>query len=89
MLWVLEVIIQVSSLNDMRNKDYTIKTGYAYTFHRPLSSYINLVIEAGCVVQRVIEPQLDEAVVQQYGTEHARNAYVPQFLIVATTKSTS
>ncbi len=70
-------------------KDYTIKTGYAYTFHRPLSSYLNLVIEAGCVVQRVIEPQLDKAVVQQYGIEHARNAYVPQFLIVATTKSMS
>ena len=63
--------------------------GYAYTFHRPLSSYLNLVIEAGCVVQRVIEPQLDKAVVQQYGIEHARNAYVPQFLIVATTKSMS
>ncbi len=66
--------------------DYTIKTGYAYTFHRPLSSYLNLVIEAGCVVQRIVEPRLSKEIVQQYGIEHARNAYVPQFLVVAATK---
>ena len=57
--------------------------------HGDEGDFANLVIEVGCVVQRVIEPQLDQAVVQQYGIEHARNAYVPQFLIVATTKSTS
>ncbi len=67
-------------------KDYTIRDGYAGAFHRPLSSYLNLVIEAGCVIQRVVEPQLSEEVVQHHGIEHARNAYVPQFLIVAATK---
>ena len=66
--------------------DYMINKGYASTFHRPLSSYLNLVIGAGCVVQRIIEPQLSDEAAKQYGLEHARNAYVPQFLIVAATK---
>ena len=69
--------------------DYTTKTGYAYTFHRPLSSNLNHVIEAGCVVQRIIEPQLSKEIIQQYGIKHARNAYVPQFLVVAATKMDS
>ena len=69
--------------------DYTTKNGHASTFHRPLSSYLNLVIQAGCVIQRVIEPQLSEEAVKQYGIEHARNAYVPQFLVVAATKQLS
>lgn len=68
--------------------DYTIKQSYGYRFHRPLNSYLNIVINAGCAIQRVIEPQLSEDVVQQYGMEHARNAYVPQFLVVAATKGT-
>ena len=69
--------------------DYTIQQGYGYRFHRSLSSYLNLVIEAGCVIQRVIEPRLSEAIVQQYGIEHARNAYVPQFLVVVAIKQMS
>ena len=67
-------------------RNYTIKSGYGYTFHRPLSSYLNLIIEVGCVIQRMVEPRLSQEIVQQYGIEHARNAYVPQFLLVATTK---
>ncbi len=67
--------------------DYATKSGYAYTFHRPLSSYIDLVIGEGCVIKSIIEPQLSKEVVQQYGTIHERNAYVPQFLIVACYRS--
>ncbi len=63
--------------------DYTIHSGYGYTFHRPLSSYLNLVIRKGCGITNVIEPQLSQEIVQQYGTIHERNVYVPQFLIVA------
>ncbi len=66
--------------------NYTIKSGYGYTFHRPLSSYLNLIIEAGYVIQRIVEPQLSEEIVQQHSIEHARNAHVPQFLLVVATK---
>ena len=69
--------------------DYTIHQSYGYRFHRSLSSYLNLVIDAGCVIQRVVEPQLSEDIVQQYGIEHARNAYVPQFLVVVAIKQMS
>lgn len=43
-------------------------------FHRPLSAYLNLVVECGCTIRRVIEPSLDDPV--------DRNAHVPQFIVV-------
>lgn len=63
-------------------QERAIPSGYGHWFHHPLSSYLNLVIRAGCTLQEIIEPQLDQEIVQQYGEQHARNAYVPQFLIV-------
>lgn len=63
-------------------QERTIPSGYGHWFHRPLSSYLNLVIHAGCALQKVIEPQLDQEIVQRYGEQHARNAHVPQFLII-------
>jgi len=66
--------------------DYTMESGYAYAFHRPLSSYLNLVISEGGVLQNIVEPKLREEIVQQYGIVHTRNCYVPQFLVIACTK---
>ncbi len=63
--------------------DYTIQSGYGYAFHRPLSSYLNFLVREGCAITSVVEPQLSQEVVQQYGTMHERNVFVPQFLIVA------
>lgn len=42
-------------------------------FHRPLSAYLNLVIESGCVIRRVVEPGL---------ATDPRNAHVPSFIVV-------
>lgn len=64
------------------SREYAIKTGYAYTFHRPLSTYLNLLVDEGCVFQRMIEPRLNEEVMRQYGQQHARNVFVPQFVVV-------
>jgi len=64
------------------SREYAVKTGYAYAFHRPLSTYLNLLVEEGCVFQRMIEPRLDEKLVKQYGEKHARNIFVPQFVII-------
>jgi len=66
--------------------DYATKSGYACAFHRPLSSYINLVISEGCVLQSIVEPKLPKDIVQRYGVVHTRNCYVPQFLVLACTK---
>lgn len=62
------------------------KKGYAYTFHRPLSTYLNLLIEKECIFQTMIEPRLDEELVRRYGRQHARNVFVPQFVIIHSIK---
>ncbi|HCI78930.1 MAG TPA: SAM-dependent methyltransferase [Ktedonobacter sp.] len=64
------------------SREFASKTGYAYTFHRPLSTYLNLIVEEGCTFQRMIEPRLDEELVRQYGEKHTRNVYVPQFVVI-------
>lgn len=53
---------------------------FGYFFHRPLSSYLNLVIREGCSIQQVIEPQLDLETARRIG--HERNVHVPNFLVV-------
>lgn len=68
------------------SREYAVKTGYAYAFHRPLSTYLNLLVEERCIFQRMIEPRLDEELVRQYGEKHARNVYVPQFVVIHATR---
>ena len=55
-------------------------------FHRPLSTYLNLLVDEGCIYRRMIEPRLDEQLVEQYGRKHARNIYVPQFVVIRADK---
>ena len=43
-------------------------------FHRPLSAHLNLVVEAGCTLRRVLAPRLDDPA--------DRNAHVPNFSVV-------
>ena len=62
--------------------EFAIKTGYAYAFHRPLSTYLNLLVEEGCTFLKMIEPRLDEDLVKRYGEKHTRNVYVPQFVVI-------
>jgi 2-polyprenyl-3-methyl-5-hydroxy-6-metoxy-1,4-benzoquinol methylase len=53
----------------------------AWLFHRPLSSYLNLVLDAGCTLRRVVEPRLSPELAQQIGND--RDVHVPSFLVVA------
>ncbi|WP_152363967.1 class I SAM-dependent methyltransferase [Microlunatus speluncae] len=64
--------------------EYEIKAAYASDFHRPLSTYLNAIIEAGCRLTSVIEPGLDPEVARESGIE-AIEAYVdlPNFVIIA------
>lgn len=61
-----------------------IQQSIGYFFHRPLSSYLNLVIRAGCSIQQVIEPQLDLETARRIG--HERNVHVPNFIVVDAVK---
>lgn len=67
--------------------EFALPSTYGHQFHRPLSTYLNLVIRAGCELQAIIEPQLSEDLVQHYGEQHARNMHVPQFLVVHAKKN--
>jgi len=62
-------------------KEYQVKRHRAYSFHRPLSAYINLVIERGCQIVKMIEPKLDEAVARD-NSQAERDVHVPSFVII-------
>lgn len=53
-------------------------------FHRPLSRYLNLVVESGCTIQRIIEPQIERDVAGQIGND--RDLHVPSSSVIAATR---
>jgi hypothetical protein len=65
-------------------QERAITQTYGYFFHRPLSDYLNSVVRAGCMIQQVLEPQLDPEIAARYSAE--RYAFVPGYLIVCATK---
>lgn len=60
------------------------KQDYGYLFHRSLSTYLNSVIRAGCMIQRVIEPQLEKSIADQYDAE--RYWAIPGYIVIFATK---
>jgi len=66
-------------------EERAVKQTYGHFIHRPLSTYLNSVIQEGCVLQQVIEPQLDEEVAQQARAE--RYMHVPGYIVIYATKS--
>jgi 2-polyprenyl-3-methyl-5-hydroxy-6-metoxy-1,4-benzoquinol methylase len=62
-----------------------VKQTYGYFIHRPLSTYLNSVIEAGCRLQRVIEPQLEQTIALAHHAE--RYWLVPGYIVIFATRS--
>jgi 2-polyprenyl-3-methyl-5-hydroxy-6-metoxy-1,4-benzoquinol methylase len=58
---------------------------YGYFIHRPLSAYLNSIIQAGCQIQRIIEPQLEESVAREHHAE--RYWHVPGYVVISAVKS--
>jgi 2-polyprenyl-3-methyl-5-hydroxy-6-metoxy-1,4-benzoquinol methylase len=66
-------------------RERAVKQDYGHFIHRPLSTYLNSVIEAGCVLQRVLEPQLEQAIAELH---HAQRYWsVPGYIVIFATKS--
>lgn len=65
-------------------RERTVPQLYAPFTHRPLSTYLNAIIQAGCMLQQVIEPQLDEEIARQHQCE--RYYYVPGYIVIYATK---
>jgi len=59
---------------------------FAPLFHRPLSHYLNLVIDEGCILRRIVEPGLDRSW-SASGPAYERNAHVPSVIIIHAIKA--
>ena len=66
--------------------EHSIEQTYGYRFHRTLSQYLNMVIQSGCRIAEIVEPQLD-ARFEQHNHIYARNVHVPAFIIVHAVKN--
>jgi 2-polyprenyl-3-methyl-5-hydroxy-6-metoxy-1,4-benzoquinol methylase len=62
-------------------QEHTVRQSFAYLFHRPLSTYINFVIQEGCALQKMIEPRLDEELAQK-GSVSERYVHVPGYVVI-------
>jgi len=62
--------------------EFTIQQMVGYYIHRPLSAYLNLVIDAGCTIRKVIEPTLALDGVAELG-EQNRNLHIPDFIVIS------
>lgn len=58
--------------------EYARPQTFATLFHRPLSAYINALLDAGLTLERMVEPRL--APDDPAARENSRDAHVPSFL---------
>jgi len=65
--------------------EFFVQQKVGYYIHRPLSAYLNLVIESGCMICKIIEPTLTPEGVAVLG-EQNRNVHVPNFIIISASK---
>lgn len=66
--------------------EFVVKQRFGIYIHRPLSAYLNLLIEAGCTIRRVVEPTLNLEGVAALGDQE-RNLHVPNFIVISVTKA--
>lgn len=59
-------------------------SGHATDYHRPLSTYLNAIIEAGCRIRAMIEPGLDPEVARESGIDGIEAyTHLPNFVIIS------
>ncbi|MBV9231878.1 MAG: class I SAM-dependent methyltransferase, partial [Chloroflexi bacterium] len=65
-------------------RERAIKQEYGSFIHRPLSTYLNSIISAGCQLQRIIEPQLEHTIADAHHAE--RYWLVPGYIVLFATR---
>lgn len=65
--------------------EFTTEQTWGYHFHRPLSRYLNLVIDEDCTIKKVVEPKLSQEGVAVLD-KHDRNLHVPNFIVISALK---
>ena len=66
-------------------EERVVAQSYSHFIHRPLSTYLNNVIQEGCTLQKVIEPCLDENIASQLDAE--RYACIPGYIVIYATRT--
>ena len=66
-------------------RERPVKQQYGHFIHRPLSTYLNSIIQAGCTLQQIIESQLEKTVAERYAAE--RYWSVPGYIVIFATKT--
>ncbi len=64
-----------------------MKQTYGYFIHRALSTYLNTVSEAGCTLQGIIKPQLEQTITELHCA--VRNWLAPGSIVIFATKFSS
>ncbi len=62
-------------------EEYSVEGTYGTSYHRTLSTYINLVIQLDCTVEEIIEPQLEAELINQF-PQLERDFHVPSFIVI-------
>ncbi len=78
--WSKKYYVEVRDYFEKRVVEQT----HGYFVHRPLSFYINSVVQEGCILQKVIEPRLEDEIARQYQAERYR--HVPGYVVIYATK---
>jgi 2-polyprenyl-3-methyl-5-hydroxy-6-metoxy-1,4-benzoquinol methylase len=78
--WTKKQYVEVRDYFEER----VVKQTYGHFVHRPLSAYINSVVQAGCMFQKVIEPRLEDTIARQHQAE--RYWHVPGYIVIYATK---
>lgn len=66
-------------------QEYSVPATYGSSFHRTLSTYLNFVIENGCNIKKIIEPQLTPEQAEQF-PKISQNLHIPTFIVILTIK---
>ncbi|MBA2394747.1 MAG: hypothetical protein H0V70_18630 [Ktedonobacteraceae bacterium] len=66
-------------------RERAVPQSYGQFIHRSLSTYLNSVIQEGCTLQRVIEPQLDKTIAELHHAE--RYWSVPGYIVIYATRA--
>jgi 2-polyprenyl-3-methyl-5-hydroxy-6-metoxy-1,4-benzoquinol methylase len=66
--------------------EFAAQQRFGYYIHRPLSDYINFILDEGCVINKVVEPDLISEGIAVLG-ENNRNLHVPNFIVIRARKA--
>ena len=66
--------------------EYAIQNYIGPSFHRMLSTYVNFLIDEGCHIARVLEPQLPPEIANK-NKQNLRDRNIPNFLLIQAIKT--